>query len=515
MEFEKSPGRRACALLAALLMLTACGVSGEGTSSLPEEVPAAGEVPEAVEPSETVELYHLYFGEKSYALDKTGRLLSEDEVYIPLRDLNTGENRYRLYTRVEDTGEDDEWGNPVTQKYSRLCDLEGNVIVVWEPMEYTEGMGKLVIRREPRNFYETIFPGEEYQTALWDPATGEAVVEGVDTLQALENGHFLAMDASGLVLGVLDAQGNVISGFPAPADYYYPSTCNGWIVGNQWSPYSDNETEYPDQLMDENFEVLLEGEGINVSFIGLRGPYVLRNGEGDVREVISLEDFSTLWSYDQEKDGRLNYYDGELVILQVGEPGGQWERFFRTVEGETLAGGAFDQLEPSDQSLYGKDPAETFVGRRGDTVFLLDREGNTLAQTELPGLESISVQEEGYIACTLSNPAQSGDIYSYDSPMALLTPELESLIPAGEYASISILTSEEGIPMLQCGRMINGSYRFDLMDLSGRMVVDRATDIGTVGDGKVAVVRGFSMGLMDLEGNWISRYSVYTGLNDD
>lgn len=517
MGFEKALSLRAAAVLAAAALLAACGVPGEGAPSLPTEAPAAGKMPETAEASEIVELYDLYFGENSYAFDETGRLLPQDEVYTVLRDLGTGESRYRVYTRVEDTGEEDEWGSPVTETFSRLCSLDGEVIRDWEAIAYNDGLGDLVIRREPRNLFAVVMPGEEYQSDLWDPSTGEVAAAGVNILQDMENGCFLAMDATGLTLGVLDAQGNIVSGFPAPENYYYPSVADGWIVVSAHDPYGeyDPEAARESRVVDKNFRTVLTGENINIGFIGLRGPYALRDGEGDLREVVSLEDFSTLWSYDEKEDGRLNYFDGELVIFQVGEPGGEWERFFRTVEGETLAGGPFDQLEPSDQSLYGKDPAETFVGHRGDTILLLDREGNTLAQTELPGLDSISVQEDGYIACTLSNSAQSDDIYSYDSPMALLTPELETLIPAGEYTSIYILTSEEGTPMLQCGRMINGSYRFDLMDLSGRMVVDKATVIGTIAAGKVAVVRGFSMGLMDLAGNWISRYSVYTGLNDD
>lgn len=516
------------AALLALLLLAACGGAGEGPSqaeSLPQPDASQGESP-AQEPAggsvgDESYIYSVYMNTEEHYFDGEGNRLSQEEVYTLLYDLDTNEPRYRLYTRTEDTGEDDEWGYPVTVEYSRLCGLDGSVIQDWEPMAYDSAMGGLVIRREPRGFYEIIMPGTEVEAALWDPASGEAVVEGVDSLQSLGNGHFLALDPSGLALGVLDGEGNILSGFPAPEDYYYPTTEDGWILGNQRDPYGgDYETDYPDQLMDENFDVLLEGEGMNISFIGLRGDFLLVDGEdGTTREVRSLEDFSLLYSWDESTDDTLEYFDGELMILRTGERG-SWQYALTTPEGEVVAGG-FDQLTPEDDmSMDASGPAQTFVGRKGDTILRLDREGNTLAQADFPGLDSIYPLGDGYTSYTLAAEASSDHDSAYSMPTGMLDPALSVVIPAEKYDNVYRLSQWDGsrstdLDLFQCSREVNGSYRMDIVDTSGRVLLDSLTSTSMVQDGKLAVIRGFSMGLMDLSGNWISRYSIYDGLNDE
>ncbi len=508
---------RGLAALLALLLLAACGApAGESPSS--SQSSPEGEAPVPAEEA-GYELYSLYRDGTDYFFDGEGNLLAPEDAYTVLRDLATGEEKYLLYTRTEDTGEDDEWGDPVTMEYSRLCGLDGSVIVDWEPMAYDSAMGGLVIRREPRGFYEIIMPGTEVEAALWDPAAGEAVVEGVDSLQSLNNGHFLALDPSGLALGVLDGEGNILSGFPAPGEYFYPTTEDGWILGNQRDPYGgDYETDYPDQLMDENFDVLLEGEGMNISFIGLRGPFLLIDGEdGTTREVRSLEDFSLLFAADEETED-LRYFDGELMILRTGERG-SWQYALTIPEGEVVAGG-FDQLTAEDDmSMDASGPAQTFVGRKGDTILRLDREGNTLAQAEFPGLDNVQPLGDGYTAYTLADPDPDPDGYGY-MPTGFLNPELSVVVEADLYTDIYRLSQWDGrastdLDFLRCSREVNGTSRRDILDLTGRVVADGLSDEGTVYDGKFAVVRGFSMGLMDLSGNWISRYSIYDGLNDE
>ena len=41
------------------------------------------------------------------------------------------------------------------------------------------------------------------------------------------------------------------------------------------------------------------------------------------------------------------------------------------------------------------------------------------------------------------------------------------------------------------------------------------TAVGDAGEGRIAVVRGSSVGLIDFEGNWIARHSIYDTLKDD
>ena len=517
---------RGLAALLALMLLAACGAPAGESPSSSQSAPE-GEAPVPAEEA-GYELYSLYRDGTDYFFDGEGNLLAPEDAYTVLCDLATGEEKYLLYTRTEDTGEDDEWGGPVTMEYSRLCGLDGSVIQDWEPMAYDSAMGGLVIRREARNPYEIIMPGTEVEAALWDPAAGEAVVEGVDSLQSLNNGHFLALDPSGMALGVLDGEGNILSGFPAPGEYFYPITEDGRILADLYNPYGEYDEELSNlsRLMDEDFNVLLEGEGMNISFIGLRGDFLLVDGEdGTTREVRSLEDFSLLYSWDESTDDTLEYFDGELMILRTGERG-SWQYALTTPEGEVVAGG-FDQLTAEDDmSMDASGPAQTFVGRKGDTILRLDREGNTLAQADFPGLDSIYPLGDGYTSYTLAAPeADSGEtsyfeISSFGMPTGMLDPALSVVIPAEKYDNVYRLSQWDGsrstdLDLFQCSREVNGSYRMDIVDTSGRVLLDSLTSTSMVQDGKLAVIRGFSMGLMDLSGNWISQYSIYDGLNDE
>ena len=65
------------------------------------------------------------------------------------------------------------------------------------------------------------------------------------------------------------------------------------------------------------------------------------------------------------------------------------------------------------------------------------------------------------------------------------------------------------------GKIVNNSLRTDLLDLSGTVRVSDLTAVDSISNGRMAAVRGFSMGLMDLEGNWISRYSIYDNIEQD
>ena len=498
--------------LLAALMLAAC------TAPTGQNPPQGGDL-------STESLYYLYLGGQNYTFNAQGELLSGDEeTYNLLTDLASGEGKYRLYTRQEDTGEDDEWGNPIIQQYSRLCDLEGNVIQDWETMDYSRGIGGLVIRREHRGIYEPILPGQEYETSLWDPAAKEAVVEGVDSLQVLneDEGLFLALDASGKALGVLDSQANIVSGFPAPEDYYYPFCEDGFMTADRQNPYGEyNQKERTVYLLDKDFQILLEGYRLNSSYTGLRGPYIQRTWEDERGEILSLEDFSTLLTWNgvgwDGTETALRYFDGELAIFRTGERG-EWQFSLQTVSGEELSEEPFDQLTPEDDfSVNADGPAAGFIGVRGETIYRLDREGSILYETQIPGLESVSPQGDGYTVFYLyGEDPTDGSTF----PAGLLGPDLSVIIPADTYTSIYRLSEWDGsistdLSYFFCSKTVNKSYRMDILSSDGQIIWDNLTSTGSITDGKLAVARGFSMGLVDLEGNWISRYSIYNNLGND
>ena len=251
-----------------------------------------------------------------------------------------------------------------------------------------------------------------------------------------------------------------------------------------------------------------------MAYYGLHGPYFLVDGEENRREVRSLEDFSLLYFFDDDLE-RLEYFDGACLILCTGErDDGRYT--LRNTQGMVLSA-EYDELR-AENDFSSDFPSERFLGRAGEHIDILDRDGKVLYSTDLPGVEYCEPQGGGYYACcvTCSDP-DSGEALS---SACLLGPELQMLVPAGTYSYIyRFSTEEDGHIVWQdffAGRkMVNNSFRTDLLDLSGTVRASDLTAVGSISNGRMAAVRGFSMGLMDLEGNWISRYSIYDNLEQD
>lgn len=514
------------AVLALSLLLAACAPAQQPASStdgaesgLP--APAAEESPAAQPPSAegADRLYRIYREDQIVVMDGDGNLLPDEEAYTPLYDLLTGAEAYRLRTRHEDTGEDDEYGNPVVQQYCSLYDVKGNLLYDWEPVAYRAAFSGLLIRQDPRNWWSNPSELEGYSTALWNPATGETAADGVDSLQKMGDGSVLALDVTGRALGVLDGSGKVLSGFPAPADYYYPTAECGIISADAgYNPYGPGGKPSSALLLDRDFNILFECEQLNLGFYGLRGPYALWHDHGRTG-LLSLPGLTRLYSIPEE-EGDIQYFDGERLILRTGTRNGPfWYCFLYDLEGNLLAG-PYEQLSPEDEWEDRDTPAGRFLAKNGDTLSLLGRDGGLIASAELPGLSSFSPLGDGYYTYSIERPGGSSDAFSAHLT-GLLGPDFEVLLPAERYQSIYRLTDWTGqrstrYDLLECGRELpNGVWRYDLLTLSGEPVLENLSAVGDAGPGRIAVIRGSSMGLIDFSGRWIARRSIYQGLQND
>lgn len=519
------------AVLTLSLLLAACAPAQRPASStdgaesaLP--APAASESSAAQPPSAegADRLYRIYRGEQTIVMDGDGNLLPDEEAYTPLYDLLTGAEAYRLRTKNEDTGGDDEYGNPVVQQYCSLCDAKGTLLYDWEPVTYRAAFSGLLIRQDPRSWWSNPSELEGYSTALWNPATGETVADGVDSLQEMGDGSVLALDVTGRTLGVLDSSGKVLSGFPAPADYYYPNAKWGMISAdagyNPYGPYDPGGKPSSALLLDRDFNILFECEQLNLGFYGLRGPYALWHDHGRTG-LLSLPSLTRLYSISEE-EGDIQYFDGERLILRTGtrnDPLNPWRCFLYDLEGNLLAG-PYEQLSPEDEWEDRDAPAGRFLAGNGGTLSLLDRDGGLITSAELPGLCSFSSLGDGYYTYNIERTGDSPDSFSTHLT-GLLGPDFEVVLPAEQYQSIYRLTDWAGqrsarYDLLECGRELpNGVWRFDLLTLSGEPVLGNLSVIGDAGPGRIAVIRGSSMGLIDFSSRWIARRSIYQGLQND
>lgn len=515
------PTRLLC-LLCCLLLLASCGQAqvvsdpsgGEssGASSLPSGTGQEdGAAPQQSDPNLT---YWIFVGDEARYLDADGNPIPKEDTFSLLYDGDTGEALYRVVTRVEDTGEEDEYGNPVTQSYSALYTADGTLLYDFEPVEYQSAFSRYLIRRDPRNWWASPDELEQCRAELWDPATGETVIDGVDSVEPMGDGSYLAMSPTGLALGVLGPDGEILSGFPAPEDYYYPSCGHGLIQALAgYNPYGPGETEKA-LLLDRDFNILLEKEQINLNFIQIRGDYFICH-DGGSSEILTLPDLTVCFSL-PESDGDIRYYDGERMIVQSGQRP-DWQYSLCDGQGNLLAG-PFDRLFVGDESLYSNEqPTEYFLAQQGETALLLSRDGETLASYSCGGMDGISSLGGGYYLCSVQTSDEAGFRYSY----VLLDSAFSEIIPAGRYETIQPLIQKSGqqsLPVLyfQGGRTLQTDiWRQDIFDATGRVIWNNLTNVGDAGENCVAIRRGAWYGLGDLEGNWITRHSIYDSFVND
>ena len=441
-------------------------------------------------------------------MDETGALCPEGDSYYDIVDPLTQKQTYRVYTRWEPTGETDEWGSPASVRKTRLYDTDGNPLTDWQVYQYGQAFSRYVTRCQSDLWIE--MPTEETEAALWDPTTGEIVLDQVWQLTPVGNNRFLALSATGQLLGVIDDTCSIVSGFPAPVELYYPAvTETGLIVGNFSNPYDYSEEksqEYVvlDDTLQERYRA--KCEYLSAGYYALRGNYLYQRSDGGA-VILSGEDFSPLVSVD---GARVEYFDGERMLLSDNTGITLCDS-----TGHVLAG-PFDQVYPADSASWSEQetPAQEFLVKDNTAVRKFDRDGKVLYSYEAENVVDIYCISDGVYSYSVQMPDQS-------TRTGLLNGTLGVITPADTYESISQLhawVDQKNVDcdIYQCYHTLpNGVSRCDLLDKEGNVLAKNLSSIGTVSDTAIAVIRGSKVGLLDYKGNWIASHSIYTALEDE
>lgn len=511
------------AVLALALLLTACAPSN-GTAEPPaapegesaqEKAPPAGEaVPPEADPADGRQ-YKVYLDAwRTLAFDRDGQLITEEEAYTTLKG-NDGKPQCRLYTRIEDTGKKDDYGYPVARYMSALYDLDGSLLADWAEISYSAGFGDFVIRcNDPKRGMKDVSElAPDYYSELWNFRTGETI-EGVEWISGFSDGNMLALGIYSVPLGVLDAQGSKISGFPAPEGYTEARAWNDRILAVNWQGEEHNDENLHTVALSQQFEPVFSYQILNESFFGLRGPYLLAEESGGKNQRVMAAGGDVLYVVGPEEE--VEYFDGECMILNRDKNRIEDAAWYclKKPDGTVLADG-FSQLQPADNAYWNDDgQAPAFIslrgglGEQGCTAERLDRDGKITATADLPGADDIQGIGEGYFTYRLP-----------DGNVGLLDPDLNTVIPAGGYSGIWPVTdsfSGEPLNLLECRKeAATGVSRSDLYSLDGTLMVSNLTQLGDAGPDRLAVVKGFSAGLMDWQGNWISKQSIFGDFEDE
>lgn len=526
--------KRIFCVAAALIFLLAAGCGpGDNTPSPSEQDASEAENSGTEIPAENDErVYSIPLGDawlsyESWIVDKDGNEImpkeedTPDYIEIDLLDLATGEIRYRYRQREEIVR--DEQGYPRTHRMRSLYDLNGNQLLDWEDKTYGDAFGEYIIRQDSR---DGIVSADEipadYHTALYHVPTGEESYEGAFSAAKLDSDVFLLCANWSTPLGTVNVAGEIVSGFPMPKPYFNAYIWNGYFVASSVHPYERREDNMGmEYLLDSDFRELYAFDSVNGMFEGLRGDYLMYQN-GDERGIFRPDD-GILFSVD---GASIEYYDGDLTIVQTGsyyrpEEEGPINAALVTTDHREIAGG-FSWLTTA-QTYADKEPAEKFLGLSGGKAVLLDRDGKVLASSvELPGACSISMLCDGLYIYVVETDELRGT--------GLLGPELEVLVPAGRYTWISLapgiyhgnveLDGKAETTLLQAYKDIWTQSRWtvsrtDILDHTGKMIVDNVTEIYDVGPDRIALRRGFDIGLMDWDGNWIAKRSIFSNMGDD
>ncbi len=219
------------------------------------------------------------------------------------------------------------------------------------------------------------------------------------------------------------------------------------------------------------------------------------------------------------------YHDDEIAVIMRGDYGDEENpprfRLIRLSDGETLSGDGYEIF--MSESIYNgniglEKPTDYFLAYREDTLEVIGRDGKILASRIIPGVEYLDIFGPGLFR--VSADGEGGGTGALRD--ALLDAELNDIIPAGKYNS---LMRDGGYTrnydyvyqdlMLGYKNAADGVTLIDVMNLGGNTLIKDVNQVFNSGPNRLAVRVGFEAGLMDWQGNWIVRRSIFSDtLND-
>ncbi|MFA9379938.1 MAG: hypothetical protein ACERKO_02645 [Acetanaerobacterium sp.] len=497
------------ATLALVLLLAGCGVPP--ANKTPE--PALDANVPLQEAAEHTELLHfsIDLGSRTpWVVDYDGNTVPEERQFRVLYDQGNGQPQCQILTRVEGTGQKNKYDQPITRTLCALYDMDGTLLYDWDEVSYKEGFGDYILRRDTMTPFDEMEPEglpANFYTTLWNYKTDTIYMEGIFSLQNMDNNSFLASTVRNKAIGVLDREGSKLGGFPTPKDYFYSTPWNGYIIASTREPnHPKPHTEI--SLMTVDFQPLFSRTSARAALYGRdEGGLIFR--DLTTESILSVPDGDTVFSV-EPKDW-IQYFDGECGTIRRDMSDGDSDYFVRRLvnaKGETLADGYDTILSAPQDSVQAA--AQYFVGLRGESIDHLDRTGTVVSSVQLPGITALYSIGYGLYSYTVNNEYAG-----------LLDSDFMVIIPADTYNSISCASywnREKRLtyPILQAYRSVNDQItRIDILDFTGKKIITNLSRVFAFGPDRIAVIRGFEAGLMDWQGNWIAKSSLFTQLDKD
>lgn len=374
-----------------------------------------------------------------------------------------------------------------------LADSEGHVLQDFAQVSYApEGFLNYVIQyQQPENSFWEV-NGIDPEGALLNRQTGEVILEDVVSLHRLSNGQVLCLNAEYRQIGLLQSDGSLTPTAESPLQFV--ESGEGWSL---WRSSSGNE------LHDDQGKVLWKGGFVQV-LDGGSGHLWLCESEYETQEILIDPLHQLKW----EAPARFVYADAELAVV------GDWTNSYNQgnqlidLDGKQRAEGYVSVAA----NPRGGHEAQNFLMVREDTVDKLDRGGELIQSQAILGIQTIERMEDGLFKFTVvdGNATTEG----------LIDDELQILIPAGQYSTISFMErwsnrKMEHYPYFICWKDVNYGRRADIYNLKLEKIAENVAKIGDLGVDRLLLIQGFEGVLLDQNGHRLSSISLFTDYQGD
>ncbi len=408
-----------------------------------------------------------------------------------LRDSVTHAPRYIQASKIIPGKKDEEYGVywEDNQYLNALYDTKGNLIYDFAEGYFSDVYGD----------YLRMYRDEKEQ--LVNMKTGEAL-DLEDANISTYNGLFVISDYDEPGIRFYDTNMELVKELP---DYYFNYTTKDddktyFIVQN---------AERQAGLLDEDFNLVVPCQYRWINDVN--GKFVRAEDQSQCSVIVDITTGETVLSTDPSED--IYYYDGNLALVATNDKYGK--RAYNMIYlNEDNRIDSYPYLSVINNSTWGHKAAGFLVKNEDKTTTILDKEGNIF----------LALDDE----CWASYNGNYFIIEYYGDidgarPTELYKPDGTKLDLPKEYTSISSMYHYESLPYLEARyEDRQGNWKTDILDETGNLLIENL-QIYTFSDFesdycdgyRILARRGFSQGMMDMEGNWLYEESIFGGLGND
>lgn len=435
-----------------------------------------------------------------------GEILGTEDIQVSaIRDVLTGETRfyeaaYKTYSKREG------WGYDVSYT-SRVYDLSGNIVIDWAEATYMSCLGDWLMAQRYIDF-NMADDDWDYRGRLVNVRTKEEI-PGIAALEKISSSTAFVQAKDVKQSFTADAEGNILYDFSlAKTDLDGDDSI---LCYQEYVVAAKNVNSFY-QLTFYSADGKLLG-----TIDGAEDPYIYNS---DILQPYILCDRCI---YDPSKgDGgaleplfqidETRYYDGERAVCAAyRNDGSAYYTLYDANTGEALSA-EYEVIYTTtiDSRNTAGTPSAFFIGMNRNKIEKLDRSGKVVAEAAMENICGVNIYSTAIVV----------DCNEYTTE-CLLDLQLNVLIPENKYMAIYPVYDEQD--SAKSGLWVGQYYfgkdqmytRNDLFTVDGETVMSGLSSNGNMTNGKIPVIRGQTLGLIDAKGNWLYKMPKYELSNED